>query len=121
MTQLDDDLVPAVKLLIEELGKVLTFHVQQTSFDVATGTTVVNSAEEVSIRCAPPSDMEVAFAGRPARIAEGLVTYLPAQGLTFAPIFGMDVSFDGRARKITRVRPVYSGEQIAVYVLDLEA
>jgi hypothetical protein len=121
MTQLDDELLPAVKLLIEELGKVLTFHVEQTSFDVQSGTTVVNSLQLVQVRCSPPSRMEEALAGNPTRIAEGLESYLPAQSLAFVPRVGMDVSFDGRIRKITSMSPVYSGEQIAVYLLGLEA
>lgn len=121
MTALDDRLVPRVKALIERFGKLLTFTIEETSFDAAAGATVVNDRRLESVRCSPPAQFMIEAAGGTAKLSESLETYLPAQGLSFEPKVGMVVSFDGRDRKVLGVGKVYTGEAIAVFRLEVSS
>lgn len=48
-----------------------------------------------------------------------MMTMVAASGLTFDPATGMQVLFDGTKWNIVRVSPIYSGDLIAVYELQL--
>lgn len=121
MTQLDDELRQATIDLVAELGKDIEFRVAVEAYDVTTGATTALSVSWVTRKCTPPSQYQISRDGSPDKLLETLGTLLPAQGLTFLPKVDQVVRFDNAERRVVKVAPIYSGDLVCAYVLELSA
>lgn len=115
MTELDDELVPEIKEIIDELGKSMTFAVPSSeSYDPTTGE-VTRTTDPFEVVCSPPIDYEDRYIDGDL-IKEGDVQiFIPTAELLFTPTLGMGVTIDAIEWTIINLRPIYTGELIGVY------
>ena len=122
MTDLDTRLIPRVLELITKYGKDVTFKTfPSATYTPTTGKTTPGAETDYSEKVTPPEPYEDKFIdGEIVQIGDCRV-YLAASGLAFTPEKGMEVEFDaeGITWRIVRIMPVYTGESIAMYGLQL--
>lgn len=119
MTILDDSLIPGVQDLLDELGKAATLrHVTASTYNPTTGAASKTTTDE-AVKITPPS-------GYPAGMIDGdLVRHgdvkclVAAQDLTNIPAEDDRVVYDSQTFGIVTVAPIYSGEQVCAYKLQL--
>ncbi len=117
MTSLDDDLVPAVLELVEELGAAATYVSISTAYDPAT--TDVNVARQnFTIKVTPPQAAKEFAEGESVEVQD-LETIIAASGLLFTPKLGDKLIFQGATYAVVGVPPIYSGDSICAYTLRL--
>ena len=120
MTALDDKLVPKALTMITNFGKNATFKViAGADYDPLTGEVSQDGTSNIVRKIIPPMTYERKFIDGEIVQDGDLMTGIAASGLTFTPTDGMTVSFDNTSWKIVNVQPVYSGELIALYELQL--
>lgn len=120
MTELDDVMVPAALELIDELGKLLTFTPPTGTYIPGGGEKTGEAPAPFARKAAPPTAYEKSLATG-AFIQEGnTLTFVAASGLTQLPALGWKVDVDGETWTATRVTAIYSGEDIALYEVELE-
>jgi len=121
MTRLDDKFLPLAKRLIDTFGKVvtLTTEPQGGNYNPKLGTTdkIVGSA--FSVKIIPPDKYQRTYIEGDLIENGDLVTGMAAQGAPVTPTKGMQIDLDGSPWRIERVRPIYSGELIAMWELQL--
>lgn len=119
-TELDTDLLEAVEDIIDELGKTVSFWVYgSASYDVATGKQTTGDATEYEKKVIPPYEMELRYVdGDVVKIGD-VMTGVPAKDIEFTPEKGMSVTIGSDIWVITRVSPIYSGEMICLYLMQL--
>lgn len=121
-TPLDLQLAPVVVQLIQTFGKDVTFTIGgDFDFDYVTGHTDRDGETKVTLKASPPAPVRRQYAendDEEDRRSECRV-YVAATGLGFTPKLGMVVEIDGQAWRTTAVYPVYTGENIAAYGVDL--
>ena len=119
MTVLDDRLVPLALELVAKFGKVVTFKEVTKDYTAATGDVVESGVTNHSVKVTPPEKYDDALInGDLIQIGDTKIS-LPKSGLLFTPIRGMQVTIDSITWKIEKVSPIYTGEQIALYELQL--
>ena len=120
MTSLDDKLVPKVYALLEKLGKRVQFEsVSAGTYDPATRTTTNKSVLTFTRKVTPPSSFEDKLVNGDTIRATDLKVYTAAQGIPRVPKNVDQVTVDGITYKITVVKPIYSGEQVCLYMMGL--
>lgn len=118
MTKLDDKLIPKIAKIVDRLGKAVTFHVEAGSYDPTVGRRVSDQTDH-SVKVTPPANYSERFIDGD-NIQRGDVNILlPAQDLVFTPVNGMQVTIDAKPWAIVEVKPIYTGEQIGAYDLQL--
>ena len=115
---LDAQMLPLAAQLADEFGKTVTLVHISESFDPNTGTTLQTETTEM-VNAVPPQ----AFSkGRidGSLIQEGDTQVgLPAQSVTTPPTTEDRLKFDDGVWSIVAVDPLYSGEKIALYNLQV--
>lgn len=118
-TELDNDFVPLALEMIAEHGRDVTFTIVTETYNPATGQTSEEEPAEVVIKATPPVPyMRRIVEGRDIE-ASDLETYIAASGLAFTVSNGLKVTFDGRTFRVVGFEPIYSGEQVCAYSLQL--
>jgi hypothetical protein len=116
-TDLDVRLIPRVKSIVGRLGKDLTFHEEFFKDDDAAGTREKISELEHVVKCTPPEGVTVhEVSGDDIRMGDQKC-FLPAQGLEFEPVDKMPVTIDDEVWRIVAIKPIRTGEDIAIYQL----
>jgi len=119
-TELDTEMLEAVDEIIAELGKVLTFWVYPTeTYNPATGKKTTSDATQYNKKAIPPYEVSLKYVDGDLVKVGDLATGVPAKDIEFTPEKGMKVSIDTAIWVITRVAPIYSGEWICLYLLQL--
>ena len=120
MTALDVRLIPKVLEIVERLGKRVTFTVAPpAAYNPDTGEAAQVAAATYSKKVSPP-DLYHESLVNGDNIRKGDVrVWLPAGGLEFTPVINASVTIDGTVWTVMDVQPVYSGEKIAIYGLQL--
>lgn len=117
MAELDAALTQAALDIIDSLGAPATFHLETRAYS-AREQRVVRHVSTATRKIAPPSIRDsVNPDGNPTRTVR---TSLAAKGLTFVPLEGMRVVFKGREWRVIAVSTVYSGDEVALYELEIE-
>lgn len=119
MTELDDQLVPAVLELINDLGKVAVARVKSNQAYTESTGDVTESATDYTVKILPPERFDIGYIDGDVIRVSDLKTAVAASGLAFTPKLGMLVIFDSGTYTTISVSPVYSGEQIAMWELQL--
>lgn len=119
MTALDDKLVPKILSLIDKFGKTAVFtELTTNTYDPATGTV---STVEVNHnrKMSPPSDYDLRYVDNDLIKMGDAQTMVAASGIPFTPVQAMKVAFDSNDWHIVTVSPVYTGNIIGAYKLQL--
>lgn len=122
MTDLDTRLIPKVLAIVNRLGKSVTFEtVSGGSYDPLTRVVTGGTMTPVVKKVTPPYEFKnYLIDGDNIRVGD-LQIDLPASGLTFTPERGWIVVIDTVRYTVIKVSPVYTGEQIALYNLQLRS
>lgn len=120
MTSLDDDLLPAVLELLDELGKNMTVKIKQDGdYDVLEGEVVRPDDLEYTVKGLPPGEYRDYFGPNSLIKSTDLQTGFAGQDLAFEPVNEMAVAFDGKEFSVNVVQPIYSGESVCLWLLNL--
>lgn len=119
-TDLDDRLLPTALRILQKLGRSVTFETPGTkTYDPATGATTFSGVQAFSGQASPPLSFERKYVdGDIVRRGDARLI-LANQDLQFTPTLAHVVQFDGTEWQTVRVDPLYSGEQIAAWVLQI--
>ncbi|MCP4660988.1 MAG: hypothetical protein GY856_36770 [bacterium] len=93
MTDLDDDLVPAILDLIDEFGVDTVFETVTQSYDSSTGKTTESGAVDNTRKASLPLEYEDKYVDGDFVRRGDCYTYIAASGLTWTPVKGMKVTF----------------------------
>ena len=120
LSGLDFDLLPAARDIIDRLGKHVIFCEEDSDvFNVLEGATIRTGAQDFCVKATPPEGFEKKFInGSTVRAGDRKIS-VAGQGLPFFPKKGMKVTVDDTVWRITRVQPISSGSQVALYTLQL--
>ena len=119
-TQLDKELRPVVLEIINEVGRNMQFSFPLAkSYDPATGTGSESIFKTVTAKASPPIDFEQRYVNDDSVKRGDVKIFLAAKNLSFTPIIDMEVKFDGISFKAIAVLPIYSGEQVAAFEVQL--
>lgn len=121
-TELDIELGQAALDIIEEFGKevVFTEPPKPGDFDPGTGKgTPSTPAQDFTRKISPPDKFSSKFVDDDLVEAGDMMAVVANQGLPFKPEPGWSIAFDDFDWKIVDLRPLYSGELIAAYEMQL--
>ena len=119
-TPLDIRLIPKVLAIVSRLGKSITFEtISGGTYDPLTRVYTGGSMTPIVKKVSPPYKFEDAVVNGDSIQAEDLQTDLPASGLSFTPKVGWTVLIDSVRYRILSVSPVYTGEAVALYHMQL--
>lgn len=120
MTVLDDKMIPKIFAIIERYGKSVTFTVEAVqSYNPATGETTAATPVTHTRKVTPPTAYEQRFVDGETIRAGDMKVFVAAQGLAFVPALDQRVTIDSVAWRIMAVGPIYTGELVALYELQL--
>lgn len=121
MTALDDELVPAIKELIngiDGVGATVTFYEDAVgAFDATSQDVLVDAPTPHTPKISPPEFVRRKDQDDVERTVAKFL--LAAQDLTFTPKLEMRVVIDNDEMRVSRADPIYSGVQICAW--DIEA
>ena len=121
MTAFDDEFVPLALEMITEDGKSVTFMTYPLSLhDATTGRTTLGRETNYTKFIIPPYAYEEKYINGDTVKSGDMKTGVAASGLGFVPNPSeTKVIIDSVEWSIVNVNPIYSGEQIALYMLQL--
>ncbi len=120
-TALDDRMVPKALELINLYGQSAVFADPATkTYDPTTGLTSEGSVTNRTHKVTPPEPYDKRWIDGDLIQQNDIRIYLPASGLAFTPFKGQKVTLlTTKVFRIVSVKPIYSGEDIAVFDLQL--
>ena len=120
-TAFDDEFVPLALEMIEEDGKSVIFKTYPAAaYDPASGETVVGSVTSSSEKVIPPFHYEEKYINGDTIQLGDMQTGIAASGLAFVPDPSITkVVIDSAEWTIVNMNSIYSGEEIALYMLQL--
>jgi hypothetical protein len=124
-TELDGVFVPLALDLINTYGKSVHAAISNDGvYDPTAGNMQSPTTQYYPIKISPPSPKTASFSPSDVDISGMMTAYVAASGLAFTPVPGMKIIFDkGLSSEDSwgahSVLPIYSGELIAVWKLDL--
>ena len=114
-----DTLRQTAKDLVTRFGKNATLRRYTSTYDVATGRNV-NTSADTAVIITPPEPVNDRWINNGTAKFGDAMCSLAAQGLSIRPDPTRDkVVFDGEEWTVIAASPVYSGELIALYNLQL--
>jgi len=119
-TSLDLILVPKVYSLIDELGRSVSFSsVTSSAYDPTTGVTSQATSAKTA-KATPPAPYNIMYVDGDIIESGDMETLIAAQGLTWTPVVGMAMTWaSGNVWRVVSVKPIYSGESVCAYSLQL--
>jgi len=115
---LDAEMRQVASDLAGELGKTVTFLQVEEVFDPSTGTTTTNTTE-TELTAVPPQDFRFEQMDGTLIQSGDMMLGLPAVDVPVRPTTEHKVKMDGSTWSIVAVRPQASGEEIALYQLQV--
>jgi len=119
-TELDTEVLADVLEVLNEYGKEAVFTAYPgAAYDPTTGDGAPGTAWQYSHRIIPPDAVALQYVnGDTIRVGD-MITGVAASGIEFTPTNAVKVTIDSVMWSIVHVAPVYSGQRIALYVLQL--
>ncbi|HBG77501.1 MAG TPA: hypothetical protein DDW84_01445 [Phycisphaerales bacterium] len=119
-TKLDKKLRAKVLALIAKLGKSVVFVIQpQKDYDPTKGEATGLDPIYPIKKIIPPFEYESKYIDGDLIKVGDMQSGIAAKDLEFTPAKSMTVCFDDMTWKIIRVMPIYTGQQIALYMFQL--
>lgn len=120
-TILDRKFLPKVLQLIDRLGKTVVFRTYpDAAYDPETGETTLGDPLDYTKKIIPPYAYEQKYIDGDNVQAGDMQSGIAALGLEFTPIPSTDkLIIDTQEWNIVNSMPVYSGQQIAMYLFQL--
>lgn len=118
-TALDIRLLPKVLALIAKYGKTVTFHVSVAEVYSPINRSVLAAITNINLKVSPPDKYHIKYVDGTQILSGDNYIILPAQGLTFVPRSGHEVTIGTTKWGIVNVESIYSGEDVCAYQLQL--
>jgi len=119
-TDLDTDLIPEILSIVTEFGRTVIFTVYGSeAYNTATGAVTKSGASTYSKKVTPPEGYEEKLVDNTVIKRGDKRIYLPASGLEFTPTKMMEVKIGDVNWRIQDVKPIYTGEQVGLYELQI--
>jgi len=121
-TELDADLVPEVATLInDELGTDAVFKVLTAGgvYQLPGSNISAPTYSDVTVKITPPSPFGAFLIDGDIIQSGDMKTLIAAQGITFTPVVEQRVVFASQSWRIVSVGPIYSGDLVCAYGLQL--
>jgi hypothetical protein len=118
-TALDVRMMPKVAALLVKYGKNAIFKVTGNTYDATSGAVVPDAVLQYVKKVIPPFTAELKYVDGTLTKTDDLFTGVAAKDIEFTPIVGMSVLLDNWTYKIERVMPIYTGEWIVLYIMQL--
>ena len=116
--KLDGVMVPLAKKLIGDFGKTVTYKQLSSSYDASTGKTTSAETASSAVIAPPAPYRQNRIDG--STIQNGDVTSsVAASAIAFVPAIGDRVDLNAVDWQVVGVNPVFSGELVALYELQL--
>lgn len=121
MTELDEEFVPLATEMIDEMGKTVVFKTYpDASYDEVEGETTLGDVISYIKKIIPPYNYDHKYIDGDIIKVGDMQTGIAGQGLEFTPEPGLiEIIIDEQTWKIINMMPLYSGEQIAMFLLQL--
>lgn len=113
-----DILIPTVRTIVNLFGKTVSFQTDAGTYNPATGKHTANETA-VSAVVTPPEPVRK-FDGDTDEQRGEIKVFLPAEDLTFTPDLRMRVVIDTKSYRTVRINPIFTGESVALYEIELE-
>lgn len=120
MTVLDDKLVPKALELINKFGLTATYTTEDKTYDTATRKSVLVTTD-FTVKVTPPFGYDERLITTEIIRADDSFILIAGSGLQFTPKMGDFVTIKGVKWRVARSQPLYSGEQVAAYQLQLRS
>jgi hypothetical protein len=108
-TDLDTELLPEVLSLIDEIGVTVTFTLSSPVAQDTDKGSITGIPLSYSHKVSPPSIDDDG----------NKVVYLAGSGVLFTPEEGIKVAFSAYNTMIAKVKPIYSGDDVAAWKIVL--
>ena len=119
-TELDKELREAALEIINEVGRNMDFTIPlANAYDPATGAGTEAICTTYTVKVSPPIDYAQRYVDGASVQRGDARIFMAASGLPLTPVRDMVVKFDGITFKAVAVLPIYSGEQIAAFEVQL--
>jgi len=119
-TVLDTRMGKTVDRLITKYGKAATFWVYpDAEYDPAIGKKASGDAAQYSKKIIPPYAYEEKWINGDTIRAGDMRTGVAGKDIEFEPAKGMKITFGDQVWTIVLVSPVYTGERIALYLMQM--
>ena len=121
-TPLDLKLVPKALEIVYRFGINASFAVDKINpddYDSETGATTPDTPTDTVRKVTPPENYDRHMIDGEVIKFGDMRIFLPASGLTFTPKEGLEVTIAAELWKIEKVGVHYSGEDVAIYELQL--
>lgn len=121
-TPLDAKLVPKAHALLKKFGKSVDFSKADTPvYDPVTMATTNSGTLTQTAKISPPEKYSDFYIDGTTIKAGDAHCYVSPVGLDWIPKQGNSVEIDGAKFEIIRCSPIYTGEKVALYELQLRA
>ena len=120
-TELDKKLLPAIAKTLSRVGRNLTWVIPgRTEYDPVEGEVVEKTSDRqsVELKSLPPGDYKDYFTEGSVKATDTQTGFAGAE-LTIEPTLEMQVAIDGSSFRVNQLRPIYSGEQVALWMVNL--
>lgn len=120
-TALDTQFAALVPEILAEFGKdvVFTEAAVPGDFDPTTGRTTQSSPATYTVKSAPPAQYEQDYVNGNTIQQGDLRLMIAGSGQSFVPKVGQKVTFDSLVFRAVAVTPIYSGESIAAWEVQV--
>ena len=108
--------------LVDEYGVNATFYVDRIEpdgYDPETGHTTQDTDAGATFKVTPPEEYGDHWIDGDLVLFGDMFCYLPSSGLSFTPELGMEVVIESERLHAVEVEPIYSGEYVCIYKLQL--
>ena len=120
-TSLDVKLVPRVVSLLNKLGKTITLTRELAgAYDPLTLTTTPTGTQVQTVKITPPEAYSDFYVNN-TTIQAGDFRCFMSTDLTWVPKQNDIAEFDGLTFRIIKIQPVFSGDNIVLYGMQLRA
>ena len=116
-TVLDTKILPKVLAIIEKYGRTVNVAIDTQAKDWSTGIVSTTTATN-TVKCSPPEPFNQRYVDGDLVRTGDMETLFAAQDLPFAPVVGMRIDTKWTA---VRVDPIYSGDLVAAWKVQLRA
>jgi hypothetical protein len=111
-------MVPLANQLIGDFGKTVTYKQRASSFDPSTGKTSFTETASSAIIAPPEPYKQNRIDGSTIQNGDAM-TSVAGSAISFVPEIGDRVLMNGVDWNVVAVNPVFSGELVAMYELQL--
>jgi hypothetical protein len=116
--KLDSIMVPLADSLITDFGKTATYKQVTSTFSASTGKTTSTETPSTVIVTPPAPYKQNRIDGTVVQTGD-VTCNIAGQAISFTPQIGDRINLNSLDWQIVGVNPVFSGEQIALYKLQL--